>query len=776
MTRSDPQAIPGGPVRARANWVPEPPSVAPERAGHVTIDPAGPFAAGTEQHITLTYTAGHYGIDDTGTLRVCFRFATDQGQPQFTDPAAANYVGVSASNGAVLDVRFDYKLNTRPFDRTLVIRVVRGYLKAGETITVRFGSPEPGGPGFRLQTFADPFHEFQVLVDPIACGHYVRVPDQPTFAIVAGPVEAHVLVLPTRIAPGAPFALGVRAEDRWGNPASLAGRCLRLEGEGPVEGLPSVLPSQDGPALRITGLVAGADGTIRIRLRDEDGRVLAVSNPCVIAPADAYLRLWGDLHAQSGETIGSSSAHDYLAFARDIAFLDAVGHQGNDFQITGEFWAELNTLMGAFDAPGRFITVPGYEWSGNTGLGGDRNVFFPREDGTIRRSSHALVADRSDEQTDAIDARALFRDLAASGDDPVCWAHCGGRYADIAYAHDVRLERAVEVHSSWGTFEWLLADAFALGYRVGIVCNSDGHKGRPGAEAPGASMFGAPGGLTCFLTERFDRAALFDAMRARHHYGTTGSRLDLDVRIDLPEGSRVYRDDPSLPEAEGTPARVAIMGDIVATPAELLTLKVSLSAPSPVVALEIRDGQQVIETIRPFGSAEGGRRIVVMWSGAEYRGRFRQVVWDGELTVSGNAIRAARAINFFNPDKPLVVEGERVAWRSVTTGNFAGVELTLDEADAGQLTVTTPNGSLHVAIADIASQPTTVACGKLDCALAVYRLPDINPHVHLAVEREVSLAGDAERRLLVAATFEDGHRAWSSPIYILPSRGDVPGK
>ncbi len=70
-----------------------------------------------------------------------------------------------------------------------------------------------------------------------------------------------------------------------------------------------------------------------------------------------------------------------------------------------------------------------------------------------------------------------------------------------SYAHDGRLETAVEVHSAWGTFEWLLQDAFEAGYRVGIVANSDGHKGRPGACYPGASFFGSYGGLTCFLAD-----------------------------------------------------------------------------------------------------------------------------------------------------------------------------------------------------------------------------------------------------------------------------------
>src|SRR5262249_59533925 len=60
-------------------------------------------------------------------------------------------------------------------------------------------------------------------------------------------------------------------------------------------------------------------------------------------------RYWGDLHGQSGETIGMGSAESYFRYARDLAFIDMVGHQGNDFQITDAFWAELNRLIAAFD-------------------------------------------------------------------------------------------------------------------------------------------------------------------------------------------------------------------------------------------------------------------------------------------------------------------------------------------------------------------------------------------------------------------------------------------
>ena len=288
---------------------------------------------------------------------------------------------------------------------------------------------------------------------------------------------------------------------------------------------------------------------------------MARSNPLRIVGQAELLPYWADLHGQSEETIGTNSARDFHLFARDKAFLDAVGHQGNDFQITTPFWEELNALTAEFNAEGHFIAFPGYEWSGNTGLGGDRNVLFAAEGRQIHRSSHALVDDLSDMESDANSAEALF--AALKDEDCVVFAHIGGRYADIKMAHDIRLERAVEVHSAWGTFEWLIEDALEQGYRVGIVSNSDGHKGRPGASHPGATKFGAYGGLTCLLAPAFTRAGLLEALRRRHHYGTTGCRMILDTRARFEAGAELFDDDPNLGATASRQVEEAMMGDIL---------------------------------------------------------------------------------------------------------------------------------------------------------------------------------------------------------------------
>ncbi|MDP7133036.1 MAG: DUF3604 domain-containing protein, partial [Planctomycetota bacterium] len=80
------------------------------------------------------------------------------------------------------------------------------------------------------------------------------------------------------------------------------------------------------------------------------------------------------------------------------------------------------------------------------------------------------------------------------------------------------------IHSCWGTFEWFFFDALRRGYRVGVVSNSDGHKGRPGAEHAGAGKFGVLSGLTCILAEEFERASMFRALKSRRCYGTSGPR------------------------------------------------------------------------------------------------------------------------------------------------------------------------------------------------------------------------------------------------------------
>lgn len=738
-----------------------------DRMGTARIEPQTPVEAGSFASFTLVYTAGYFGIDDTGSLKIVFRFASDMGRPQFADPKAAGYTTVEASNGAVLEVAYDNKRNIRPWDKTLFIRVMRGFLREGDTITVRFGDRRQGSPGIRVQTMAEPTFEFRVLADPFATYNYCELPAQPWVAVVPGPPVKWVAVVPTLQRAGEPFRLGLKAEDKWGNPTDRVDQVLRFEATRAIEGLPEAVHFPPGQkAAAIDALVATEPGDYVIALRDEAGAVLCESNPMRVVERPELMAYWGDLHGQSEETIGTNSAEDYFHFARDIGFLDVMSHQGNDFQITTPFWERLNQLSAAYNKDGSFIVFPGFEWSGNTGLGGDRNVLYLREGRPIHRSSHALVDDLSDVALDANSAEDLFR--ALKGEDCVVFAHIGGRYADISVAHDVRLERSIEIHSDWGTFEWLLHDAFRQNYRVGILANSDGHKGRPGASYPGASLFGAYGGLSCILATALTRAAIVDALRRRHHYATTGCRMVLDVRARFEGPAERFDNDPQLGPTRAYAATGAMMGDIVRVDGDRVTLSIEALGSAPIERLEIRNGTETLETVRPYAASDLGRRIRVIWEGSEYRGRGRQTVWDGEARLAGNGFARISPINFYNLDKTLTRHGsDRLTWQALTTGGFGGFDAWLDHPSDGTLVIDTPLVKEEIPVASIGLEDQVFANGGIKRQIRVFRLPDENPHRHLKLDRRLRLSKDADDRLYVCVTQEDGHLAWSSPIYLI---------
>ncbi len=742
------------------------------KLGVATISPTGAFEAGSYASFTLTYTAGLYGIDDSGSVRVVFRFASDQSKPQFDDPMAPNYCIVEASNGATLQLRWEPKGNVRPWDRTLWIKVVRGYLQEGDQIAIRFGVTEFGGPGMRLQTFCEDTFEFRVLVDPIATFNFQPLPVQPTIAIVSGAPERFVAVMPTCRHVDQEFALKIKGEDKWGNPSDKCDCELSIECEGKIEGLPKSVILHPGQfSCELNGLSVSRPGRVSVRLKNDDGDVVATSNPLVVKD-NGLVHYWGDIHGQTEETIGTGSADQYFAFARDLAFVDACGHQGNDFQITDEFWAELNRLTASYDDPGHFVALPGYEWSGNTSLGGDRNIFFPTDNRIIRRSSRALLENAGLDGTDALTAADLFDAFADNKEwDVVAYAHCGGRYADITLAHDGRFERSVEVHSSWGSFEWLLHDAFRMNYRVGVVANSDGHKGRPGASYPGAGKFGAIGGLTCFVMDGLSRPKLLECMRSRHHYGTSGGatgRMAIDLNGCFDSNATLFHDDPALfDDATGTTARKAMMGDIVHLPNGEMALNVSIETTSPIERVDIFNGLDLIETIRPYEAHELGNRIRVLWEGAEYRGRGREVIWDGSATVQGNNIADYASINFLNRDKSLDREGNKLSWRALTTGNFGGFDLVLDNAKGGTLRLDTPLIDFEREIGDIGYEDTVYDnSGELPRLIRTFRLPTQNNHLSLSFSRKIALKESGDNPIYIRLTQEDGTRAWTSPIYV----------
>jgi hypothetical protein len=195
-------------------------------------------------------------------LKISWRTTSDMSKPQFDQPRVANYTTVEASNGARLEVWFD-RLNVRPYANTLLIRIGRGYLRAGDRLTVRFGDRRQGSPGYRLQTNVEANVELRTSVDAFATYEFCELPMQPAFDLVAGAAASWKAMLPSLAVVGEPFRLAIIAEDMWGNPALSAGETLTFAPSHPIRGLPESIRRETGiRATVIDNLIVEQEGDV----------------------------------------------------------------------------------------------------------------------------------------------------------------------------------------------------------------------------------------------------------------------------------------------------------------------------------------------------------------------------------------------------------------------------------------------------------------------------------------------------------------------------------
>src|SRR5262249_57744632 len=124
-------------------------------------------------------------------------------------------------------------------------------------------------------------------------------------------------------------------------------------------------------------------------------------------------------------------------------------------------------------------------------------------------------------------------------------------------------------------------------------------RGRAGATKPGASTFGAIGGLTCYFMPELTRDALFEALRRRRHYGTTGTRLFLDLRATFEQPVTGFSEDPQLARAKEFAVREASMGDILRPGSVPMRLAVEVIGTAPIERLEVLHGAKAGPPARP---------------------------------------------------------------------------------------------------------------------------------------------------------------------------------
>lgn len=275
--------------------------------------------------------------------------------------------------------------------------------------------------------------------------------------------------------------------------------------------------------------------------------------PLVVVGDRKYHLYWLDLHCHTTLSADAEGEMDECyRTARYKALLDGVLMSDNDYlygvALAEHEWRTNCEAAEAFNEPGYFVALVGYEWTARPTVCGKavpehRTVLLPGPTSTIARWNEVGA-----EPSALCDFLRQHRGLAHAHHQ--AWSLC-----------DDKVEVNIEAASSWETY--LERDPshyhrhLRQGMRIGVIGGSDEHRRNPGLG----------GALTGVWSEELTRESILSALRAHRCYATTGRRIVVDFR-----------------------ANGRFMGETAAGPG--VRFHICIASPAPLAAIEIiRDGE-----------------------------------------------------------------------------------------------------------------------------------------------------------------------------------------
>ncbi|MFW6170137.1 MAG: DUF3604 domain-containing protein [Planctomycetota bacterium] len=311
---------------------------------------------------------------------------------------------------------------------------------------------------------------------------------------------------------------------------------------------------------------------------------------------------WGDFHDHTDLSVcvrdKNPPGHDLLANERDIEGLDFVALTDHGYNYDPPQWAFNGAQVRANHDPARFVTFLGEEWTSDhvpyepprhgTQIGRERRV-------PLRRYGHRNLIFLNPYGREFFDSRdadippeevwkkfppgqviAIPHQLADLGNRPTDWS-----------CHDPAYQPVAEIWQTRGSYEYTgcprqagrsmkeagyyLQDAWARGLVIGVIASPD--------------HGGGDGKVGVWATE-LTREAIFEAVRARHTFGTSGAKMALLLR-----------------------AGDAMMGDVAKHPSTAIVLTGTALAQCPIRELVIFRNNEIVHQIKP-----GKKQLEINWT------------------------------------------------------------------------------------------------------------------------------------------------------------------
>lgn len=257
----------------------------------------------------------------------------------------------------------------------------------------------------------------------------------------------------------------------------------------------------------------------------------------VAEPLNFY---YGDLHGHTWMSDGMGDVDEYFMIRRDYYEDDFAALTDHDTfvgkSLTASEFEFQKEIAERFNADGKYATLFGQEYTTGRPPAGVGHKCVYATDINVPLFDHALADYNSSKK---------LNDAARQWGCLIIPHHTGWTGTDWADADDA-LQPLVEIVSNHGRFEYMgnrpiphrgglrghfVQDALAMGRRIGIIGGSDNH-GLIWHHKMARQRDSYRTGLACVLAPNLSRAAVFEALRQRRCFGTTGIKPRLDFRVN----------------------------------------------------------------------------------------------------------------------------------------------------------------------------------------------------------------------------------------------------
>ncbi|EFB41147.1 hypothetical protein pah_c050o124 [Parachlamydia acanthamoebae str. Hall's coccus] len=445
---------------------------------------------------------------------------------------------------------------TPQFEFTLPDKV-----EAGSNITIIVGSPKLDDDsrykkGTRTQTTAQRRRSFLLYVDASGKGHY-EDPEIFSMDIRGNVLSTLKVITPSFVTRNKRFDVIARFEDQFGNLTSNAPEdtLIELSYEQLRENLTWKLFVPETGFITLPNLYFNEPGIYTIQLLNTKTKEVFKSSPIKCFSESNQSLFWGLLHGESERIDSTENIENCLRHIRDEKAFNFFGTSSfeNIEETSNEVWKLITQNIAEFDEADRFTTFVGFQWQGEPGEEGIRQIVYAKEGKQILRKKDVKYSS----------LKKIYKSFSPKELISIpCFTMAKGFEFNFK-EFDPEFERVVEIYNAWGssectkkegnprpiqcqgkagvqeTAEGSIQKALQNNHRFGFVAGGLDDRGAYSDFFRGDQMQYSPG-LTGIIAQEHSRNALIEALYKRSCYATTGERIIVGLYLaGMPMGSEM---------------------------------------------------------------------------------------------------------------------------------------------------------------------------------------------------------------------------------------------